>query len=212
MENFSERARTYYDKRWKTEAPRESPSDVITQAIREIPPVETLDLGAGDGRNAVFLARNGFPVTAVDFSEEGARVIKERATKERLPIRAEVADIRHWAPERRYPLIVCTHLLHLLKDANARVVLKRIQDATEPGGWNVMDAWISEGDQFKLNATHGNFYLARGELPTLYEGWGVLSYDEVNTDLFKKLPNGRPLQNTTARLIARKPGAIIPSE
>jgi tellurite methyltransferase len=204
-EDFLKRARRFYDERWRTESPREKPSDIVAEAVSIIPPGETLDLGAGDGRNAMYLARRGFPVTAVDFSEEAVRIIRERAEKENLPMQAVLADAKTWKPEHSYHVIICTHLLQLFKDDTARELLSRIQAATSEGGWNVIDAWINEGDQFKLNGKQGNFYLARGELPGLYKGWKVVLYDESNASLYKKLPNGRPLQNVTARLIAQKP-------
>jgi tellurite methyltransferase len=207
-EEFSKRThRSYYNEHWRKEVPREQPSDIVAEAVKHVLPGETLDLGAGDGRNAVFLARNGFAVTAIDFSETAVRVITERATKEHLPIHAELADIKHWAPtpEQQYRVIVCTHLLQLFPAADARALLGRIQNATEPGGWNVIDAWINEGDQYRLNKTTGNFYVARGQMRELYARWNIAFYNEAETTLYKRDSDGKQLRNMTARLIARKP-------
>lgn len=68
-----------------------------------------------------------------------------------------------------------------------------------------MDTWVNEGDQHALNSASKNFYVRRGEMPALYKGWDIFLYDEQNTKLYKKAPDGGTLWNVTARLIAQKP-------
>lgn len=58
------------------------PNRFLVEEVEGLAPGRALDLGAGEGRNAVWLARHGWRVTAVDFSEVGldkARRLAERA-------------------------------------------------------------------------------------------------------------------------------------
>jgi len=53
-----------------------------------------LDLGAGDGRNALFLSRQGHNVTAVDISALGIAKLLHRANEQHLSITALTEDLR----------------------------------------------------------------------------------------------------------------------
>lgn len=52
-----------------------------------------LDIACGDGRNAIYLARLGYQVTAVDFSEEALSRLKYFIKKENLKIKTQLVDL-----------------------------------------------------------------------------------------------------------------------
>ena len=56
-------------------------------------PGTVLDLASGDGGSAVFLARQGFAVTAVDIAEEGLKRLDARAQAEQLSMRTFQFDL-----------------------------------------------------------------------------------------------------------------------
>ena len=56
-------------------------------------PVRLLDIGAGEGRNAVFFARNGYDVTAFDLAAKGVEKTKQLAGKAHAKINVFQADI-----------------------------------------------------------------------------------------------------------------------
>jgi len=95
-----------------------------------------LDLGAGDGRNSLFLARQGFAVEAVDVAAEAVAKLRARATAVDLPVAARVCDIRHLrlAPER-YDLVVADTVLCHLALVEVRRRAAAITAALRPGGW-----------------------------------------------------------------------------
>lgn len=55
-----------------------------------------LCLGEGEGRNAIFFAKNGFEVTAIDASNLGLEKLENRAKKENLNIKTICMDLNHW--------------------------------------------------------------------------------------------------------------------
>lgn len=92
-----------------------------------------LDLGAGEGRNAVFLARRGCEVTALDFATAGLERATAWAAREGLSLDVEAADLTDWAaPEAAYDGVVCT-FVHLL--ASERPAMwAAIERTLRPGG------------------------------------------------------------------------------
>ena len=76
----------------------EEPSSALVAIERELPPGTALDLACGTGRNSIHLARRGWAVTGVDFSDAALEVARERSKTERLPIRWLHKDLLSWTP------------------------------------------------------------------------------------------------------------------
>ncbi|MBM4278855.1 MAG: class I SAM-dependent methyltransferase [Deltaproteobacteria bacterium] len=74
--------------------------------MRFLPNGKALDLAAGEGRNAVFLARNGFEVDAVDISRIGLKKAKKLSEKAGVKIQTICADLKIFPIEKeKYNLI-----------------------------------------------------------------------------------------------------------
>lgn len=71
------------------------PSKELTRALDQklIEPCRVLELGCGTGTNAIFLARAGFSVTAVDLSEEALRQARSKAEAAGVDIEFIQADV-----------------------------------------------------------------------------------------------------------------------
>lgn len=75
-------------------------------------PKDVLALGAGEGRNAVYLAQQGHAVTAVDYAAEGLRKTGRLAEEAGVTVETIQADVRDWQPDRQWDAAVVT-FLHL---------------------------------------------------------------------------------------------------
>lgn len=95
---------------------------------------EVLDFGCGLGNLAVAAAERGCRMHALDGSPVAIGHLRERATAARLPLQAEVADLRHYALTRPYDAVVCIGLLMFFDCATARRVLDELQSHLRPGG------------------------------------------------------------------------------
>jgi SAM-dependent methyltransferase len=74
------------------------PNRFVAEEVADLAPGRAVDLGAGEGRNALHLARLGWQVTAVDFSQ--VALDKGRAVAGDLPVTWVCADATTWvAPE-----------------------------------------------------------------------------------------------------------------
>ncbi len=109
------------------------PNRFVVQELAGLPPGRALDLAAGEGRNAVWLAEHGWKVVALDFSavavERGRRLAAQRG----VAVDWLVADaLHHPLPQAAFDLVVIAYL-QLTADDLA-VVLHRAVDALAPGG------------------------------------------------------------------------------
>jgi tellurite methyltransferase len=115
------------------------PSDEIVELQPSLPKhASVLDLGCGDGRNALFLARHGCRVHAVDISPAAIAKLAALADREDLQIVARVADLREYRFEDRYDLVIAHGCLHLLERMHWTRLLAQSKEHTRPGGYNVM--------------------------------------------------------------------------
>lgn len=97
--------------------------------------LRVLDLGCGQGRNALAIARRGHAVLGVDIAPAGLRSMTEIAREERLDLRGHAADLAAYVPEPGFDVVLFDRVLHLLPGTGRLAVLRRALDAVVPGGW-----------------------------------------------------------------------------
>ena len=111
----------------------QEPSEILKKEMAYIPPGQALDLAAGEGRNAFFLAKQGWEVTAVDFSEVAVQKGRELAEKIELPVRWEIQDLTAYHPAKGSYDCITIFYLHLPWDEFSEV-LRRATAALKPQG------------------------------------------------------------------------------
>lgn len=133
-----------------------------------------LEVGAGGGRNSLFLASLGLAVTANDISLEAIEKLKSRAAEGGFSIKTEVVDAAVLEIKGEYDAIVCTLLLHYLSDVDARALIRKMQEHAKPSGFNLIIAFTQDGKYFRELADKENFYLKnKEELENMYTGWSI---------------------------------------
>jgi 2-polyprenyl-3-methyl-5-hydroxy-6-metoxy-1,4-benzoquinol methylase len=107
----------------------------------QAPGRRALDLGAGEGADAIRLARLGYDVDAVELSSIGAQKITRFAAAEGMSERVNVhrADASAFTPPWTYGVVISNGLLHYVQDKES--LIRVMQAATEPGGLNVISLW-----------------------------------------------------------------------
>ncbi|MEU4807144.1 class I SAM-dependent methyltransferase [Actinosynnema sp. NPDC023587] len=111
------------------------PNARLTEVVADLPAGRALDLGCGDGGDALWLARRGWRVTAVDISAVALGRLADLARSRDLAglVAAERHDLRESFPPGRFDL-VCAHYLHTPADLDRAAVLRTAADALDPGG------------------------------------------------------------------------------
>ncbi len=92
-----------------------------------------LDVGCGQGRDAIFIARLGHSVTAIDISITGIRDLEADAEAENLAIKTEVIDIRDYEPKDQYDVIVIDRTLHMLAPQDRQNALRTLLNTSKNG-------------------------------------------------------------------------------
>lgn len=108
------------------------PPRAFQDAVAEWSPGRALDIATGDGRNAIWLARKGWSVTAVDFSSEAISRGQAAAASEDVQVRWLVDDALGWEPDEQFDLVSMLYL-HLPAEQNRRM-LQRAARWVAPGG------------------------------------------------------------------------------
>ncbi len=109
------------------------PNRFVAEGFAQIPPGRALDLATGEGRNAIWLASQGWQVTAVDFSAVGIAKGRKIAEVRGVSIDWVVADLLEYRPSARSFAGILVAYLHL-PAAERAGVLARAAEALAPGG------------------------------------------------------------------------------
>lgn len=125
-----------------------TPNQFVVEHASDLTPARALDLAAGEGRNALWLAERGWQVTAVDFSTVALE--KGRMRDHGEAVTWTRADVTEWPPPARAFELVLLCYLHL-PDAERRVVHRRAADAVADRGVMLIIGHDSEN----LAAGHG---------------------------------------------------------
>jgi SAM-dependent methyltransferase len=119
------------------------PTSLLTQQtlrlLADRSPGRALDIGAGEGSDAIRLALLGYEVDAVEVSKVGAEKIERFAAEADIRLRVIASDVQDFVPDEFYDLVVCNGVLHYVEDKQRAI--KLMQDATWPGGINVISLW-----------------------------------------------------------------------
>jgi tellurite methyltransferase len=148
-----------------------------------------LDVAAGEGRNAVFLARQGLEVDAVDISEVGLAKARQLADEAGVNINTIVADLSDYAiAGDRYDVVVVINYLQ-------RDLIDDLKAALKPGGIVIYETYTAaQQDISGAHQLRREYLLKPGELRAMFEDFEILEYCETVDD-----------RQAVASLVARKP-------
>ena len=116
----------------------------IMQRRPPIQPYRVLDIGCGEGKDAVFLARNGYMVEAFDIAETGLAKARSLADHHQTHVDFFRADVLDFEPEDTYDIIFCSGVLHYLPPEKRVPVLDRLKAHTAPHGLHVMNVFVEK--------------------------------------------------------------------
>lgn len=177
-------------------------SDVL-HAMQFVKPGKTLDLGCGNGRNSLYLAANGFDVTAWDKNASGINNIKTICQAEGLTnLQTAVVDLNALSFEGEYDFILSTVVLMFLEPQTIPGLIANMQRCTKLGGYNLIVAAMDTAD---FPCTVGfPFAFKENELRNYYAGWELEKYNEDVGELHRTDANGNRIKLRFATLLARK--------
>ena len=152
-----------------------APSHFLVEQSERLRPGRALDIASGDGRHALFLARRGSVVDAIDFAYAGLARLIAIARRDQLSVAALQADLESFPlPRQRYDIVVNVRYLQ-------RTLTGALKAALRPGGMIVFETFLT--DQRRLgHPTNPAFLLEHGELAARFDDFDILAYREGRCD------------------------------
>lgn len=132
------------------------PNSALEKYLAKFPKGKALDIGAGGGRNSIFLAENGFKVEAIDKVKEGLEKIKNLAKEHKLKIKTKKCDINNFKFEKNnYSLVVATYSLDFLKKNEIYLILNKIKKSVITNGFVYLFVFSVKDPMYKFITEKG---------------------------------------------------------
>jgi SAM-dependent methyltransferase len=168
------------------------PNAFLVDVTRGLTPGTALDVGMGQGRNAVYLAQQGWAVTGFDPADKAVSLAREEASRLGVKIDAVVQGHDEFDfGNARWDLLVLSYV-------GARGLVPRIYDSLRPGGKVIVEAF--HRDATKTSAIGGAVVFETNELLQLFQQFRVLRYEDTDA-----IGDFGLQQTRVVRLLAQKP-------
>ena len=191
------------------------PSEKLEAFLNDTHPLagEALDLGCGEGRNTLLLARYGYHVHAVDVSSHGIQKLENYARSQDLHnITYTVADVRTFPlTPNSYDAIVAVTILDHITEEEGKKVAESIIQALKPEGFVFIEVFTIHDPGAKLSreqserisetATFVKHFFEEGELAAWFAELETVLYEEI---MKYDDSHGEPHYHSVARSIGRK--------
>ena len=201
---FEERERVYGREEyyWGTE-----PNDMAEQTVALAPePSDTIaavDVGAGEGRDAVFFAEQGWNVTAVEVSPSGLAKAERLADRRGVTLQTVEADANDVTLTGAVDVVYSAGAVQYIRPENRERQFGQFKEQTTAGGVHAMFAFVDHPDiPTAPDWTENEHFYGRGELAEYYEDWDVIEETEI---IFDDESGSETHQHAAEILYARKP-------
>ena len=158
-----------------------------------------LDYGCGLGNLAVHAARRGCEVVALDASQTAIDYLRELASRESLPLRAGVADLRSFELAEHFDAVVCIGLLMFFDCPTALAQLSQLQAHVRPGGVAIVNVLVEGTTFMDMFATEGHCLFGPNQLREQFAGWQLIGCEQ------QEFPAPGRTRKIFVTVVARKP-------
>ncbi len=173
-----------------------APVRFLKEQISRLGRGKALVLAAGEGRNAVYLAEQGFQVVAVDISKKGLTKCRQLAEQRGVKVETIVADLNSFdLGESQYDLI--TDFYYYQADLFPKII-----KALKPGGKFIMQNFSTDQPKISRFGPRNPAYLVKpNELLRYFANYRIRYYEDVQVQLDEGMHAGK---GAVIRLIVEK--------
>jgi len=112
------------------------PDHILAEYAELVPKGRVLDLGAGEGRNALFFAKKGHVVEGVDISKKALEKCIKWAKKANLKIKTKVCDLTKMKIDTgKYSIIICAWVLNFFKKKDIENIIRKMKKGIKKNGF-----------------------------------------------------------------------------
>lgn len=184
---------------WGTE-----PNDMAEQTLERAPEgdgVTVVDIGAGEGRDAVFFAEQGWDVYALDVSPSGLAKAEQLADRRDVTLDTIQADANEVTLPEPVDVVYSAGTIQYIRPENRRRQFAHFKDVTAPNGIHSMFAFVDHPDvPTPPDWTANEYFYERGGLEEFYDDWETIQLQEL---IFSDESGGEPHQHAAEILFAR---------
>jgi tellurite methyltransferase len=181
------------------------PGDFLDELIKLCPfsPGKTvLDIGCGEGKDAVYMAEQGYSVTAFDLTENGIRKTNKLADDRGVKVDAYVDDINEFVTDKQFDIVYSTGTVQYLFDENKQDFFRKLENITKPGGIVYINVFVEKPFlELPPDWDIEEKMWRSGELFTYFANWKFERIDEV---IFEDNSGGIPHYHCMDTIICRK--------
>lgn len=183
-----------------------TPNDFLLEMSGKLKQGNVLCLAEGEGRNAVYLARQGFRVTAVDSSGVGLAKADKLAQESGVSIRTVLADLADYTIEEGAWDGIVSIFCHLHPDLRRRLHRDVVAGLKE-GGTFLLEAYTPKQLEFMTGGPRSEEYLvALAALREELDGLEFLHGEELERDVIEGIKHKG--KGSVVQLLARKNQAL----
>lgn len=188
----------------------EAPSDGLVAMLKKynVNVGKALDIGAGEGRNSIYLAQLGFDVTSIEPTKDGANKIIDKSNKLNLKINVLNCDYLTDDSKEKYDFIIAGTSLDHMEKIYLDKAIEKLKASLNLGGLIYIVVFTQEDPGYLkcldiASECHDfiKHYFKKNELKNYFKEFDILYYNE-----YTKPDNshGKPHIHGKAKLIARK--------
>lgn len=163
---------------------------------------KVLDIGCGEGYDAVYFVKNGYAVSAFDISKDEVQNIKKNVRENKLKIKAFVADILKYTVKENFDIIVSYGVLQFLGKKSQKY-FANLKSKTNLHGVHAFYIFGEKGD-FAQIAKEKFWFPYKKELRQIYKDWKVLKLQEKKVKLLIKGDKGEDLYNNMYKILVQR--------
>ena len=163
----------------------ETPNEFLVRAAPWIRPRgSVLCVADGEGRNSVWLAEQGFVVTAFDFAPNAVDKACGLAARRKVSVDHRLSDLEHWDFEpERYDAIVAI-FIQFLPPETRDAMFDRMQSAVVAGGVFVLEGYRPEQVDYATGGPRRRDHMYTREwIEARFVGWEILSLDLYDAEI-----------------------------
>ena len=161
------------------------PNAFLNSVVKTIPSGRVLSIGEGEGRNAVFVAEEGYDVTAVDLSPKGLEKAKKLADTHGVQLKTVVADLTLFDFGKDSWDGIISIFCHLPPDVRP-IIHQKIKTGLKPGGVFIVEAYTPLQISFGTGGPKDPRMMMRLDiLQKDFEGFEFVRAQEVERDIIE---------------------------
>jgi 2-polyprenyl-3-methyl-5-hydroxy-6-metoxy-1,4-benzoquinol methylase len=172
------------------------PDSTLVQYAFLVPKGKVMDIGAGEGRNALFFSKLGYEVHGIDISSTAVEKCMKKAEQDNLSLNIGVSNIFDYKIEpESYVLIIASEFLHTLKKSESMTIIPRLKEGIKKNGLIYVSAFSTDDSNYERNKAllteveentfyikeHGHYihYFHKKEILAHFSEWRLIHCSET---------------------------------